>query len=116
MQNSHRNHRTQILELYSSNGFFNLVANFIDNLNVVPDKTTFSAKKIILCDPGNVVTDLAILVGKSMIRRQTNLGLVLFIMNLNMHIMNEKCIAQKRCRLLRYEEVWGKIDAALNDL
>ena len=63
-----------------------------------------------------MVTDLAILVGKSMIMRQTNLSLVLFIMNLSMHVMNEKCIHRKRCRLLRYEEVWGKIDAALNDL
>ena len=30
--------------------------------------------------------------------------------------MNEKCMAQNRCELLRFEKVWGKIDAALNDV
>ena len=82
----------------------------------MPNKVTFSLKKIILGDPDNMVASLAISVGRSLIMRPAKLSLKLFIMNLKIYVMNEKCMARKRCRLLRFEEVWGEIDAALNDV
>ena len=58
-------------------------------MNLIPNKITFLLKKIILGDLDNVVMNLAIFVGKSLIMRQTKLSVKLFIMNLKICIPNE---------------------------
>ena len=62
------------------------------------------------------MTNLAILLGKSMIMRPTNLSLELFLINLKIHTMTAKRMGQKRCQLLRFEEAWGDLCMALNDV
>ena len=96
--------------------FWKDVANMVDRIKETPCRTLFSFKKIVFGVPNDIVINQIISIGKSMITRQLNLTKEVFILKLKIDIANEKCMAQRHCKLHKFEEKWGKINLALNSL
>ena len=96
------------------NEFWEKIANFINDLHVIRSRVQFTSKKIFLGVPDNAIINLVTSKGKSMIVKVANLCIDQFILRFKIDIMNEKCMAQKCGKLQKFEEVWGKVNAALD--
>ena len=74
----------------------------------------FSSKNINLGDSKNIVINKIIATGKSMISKTTYVSINLFVIKLKAEISNERCIAQSRGTIDKFEKIWGAIGRALN--
>ena len=95
--------------------FWKDIAEFINSLSITGNAITFSPREIILGEPNDIFVNIIVSVGKMVIMKQTRLCIDQFVNKLKIYIMNEKCAAQTQNRRVRYAEIWGRLDDALQN-
>ena len=98
------------------NRFWADVVRYLNGLGIMSNRLTFTSKTIILGISHNIVLNRIISTGKSVILKNENLSVELLCYKLKIEISNERCMAQRRGDITKFEKVWGNVDGAVTNM